>query len=216
MRMRSSRSASANQNRVCQGPGSGVMNRYTIGLLFAASMLLVAATANGQITGITYTTTSPMFGGTSFGSVGQYEQLDGTVTGELDPDDPHNEIIQDIKLAPRNAHGKVEYSMTFSLLKPIDLSKSNHTLIYDVVNRGNKVISGTLNVGGSATAAGDGFLENHGFMIVWAGWQADVLAGGSPSNIRACLQGGFDTSHLRVGVHRRESDGVRDRVRGHP
>ena len=66
------------------------MNRYTIGLLFAASMLLVAATANGQITGITYTTTSPMFGGTSFGSVGQYEQLDGTVTGELDPDDPHN------------------------------------------------------------------------------------------------------------------------------
>src|SRR5262249_49856284 len=110
----------------------------------------------------------------SFGAAGQYEQLDGIVTGELDPDDPHNEIIQDIKLAPRNAHGKVPYSMTFSILKPVDLSKSNHTLIYDVVNRGNKVITGTLNVGGSP---GDGFLEKQGFIIVWSGWQADVLPG---------------------------------------
>jgi Alpha/beta hydrolase domain len=159
---------------------SGDVNRCATWFLFAASIawLMLASTASAQVTGITYTTTTPMFGGASFGTVGQYEQLDGTVTGELDPNDPHNEIIQDIKRAPRNAHGKVEYSMTFSLLKPIDLSKSNHTLIYDVVNRGNKVITGTLNVGGSATAAGDGFLEKQGFMIVWSGWQADVLAGG--------------------------------------
>ena len=157
-----------------------VWGRCAGGLLIVAGMalLMLATTASAEVTGIIYTTTTPFFGGASFGTVGQYEQLDGSVTGELDPDDPHNEIIQDIKRAPRNAHGRVAYSMTFSLLKPIDLSKSNHTLIYDVVNRGNKVISGTLNVGGSATAAGDGFLENHGFIILWSGWQADVLPGG--------------------------------------
>ncbi len=154
--------------------------RGTRGLWIAAgtALLALATSASAEVTSITYMTTSPMFGGTSFGSVGQYEQLDGIVTGELDPYDEHNEIIQDIELAPRNAHGKVEYAMTFSLLKPVDLGKSNHTLIYDVVNRGNKVISGTLNVGGSATSAGDGFLENQGFILLWSGWQGDVLPGG--------------------------------------
>ncbi len=156
-----------------------VWGRCAGGLLIVASMalLMLAITASAEVTSITYTTTSPMFGGTSFGTVGQYEQLDGTVTGELDPDDEHNEIIQDIKRAPRNAHGKVEYAMTFSLLKPIDLSKSNHTLIYEVVNRGNKLMVGTMNVGGSATNAGDGFLEKQGFILVWSGWQADQLPG---------------------------------------
>jgi Alpha/beta hydrolase domain len=159
--------------------GPRVSIRFARWLVIAAGTagLALATTASAEVTSITYVTTSPMFGGASFGSVGQYEQLDGLVTGEIDPDDERNAIIQDIELAPRNAHGKVEYAMTFSLLKPVDLSKSNHTLIYDVVNRGNKVISGTLNVGGSATSAGDGFLENHGFILVWSGWQGDVLAG---------------------------------------
>ncbi|MGO9066158.1 MAG: hypothetical protein ACLQIH_15645, partial [Myxococcaceae bacterium] len=142
------------------------------------ALLALPVAARAEVTSITYVTTTPMFGGASFGSVGQYQQLDGVVTGEIDPNDEHNAIVQDIKLAPRNAQGKVEYAMTFSLLMPIDLSKSNHTMIYDVVNRGNKVISGTLNVGGSATSAGDGFLENQGFILLWSGWQGDVLGGG--------------------------------------
>ncbi len=157
-----------------------VWGRCAGGLLIAAgiALLMLAATVNAEVTSITYTTSSP-FGATTFGSAGAYEQLDGTVTGEIDPDDEHNEIIQDIKLAPRNARGKVEYAVTFSILKPVDLSKSNHTLIYDVVNRGNKVITGTLNVGATtANPAGDGFLESQGFILVWSGWQGDVLAGG--------------------------------------
>jgi len=32
-------------------------------------------------------------------------------------------LIQDINLAPRNANGKVTYTATFTLIKPIDLSK---------------------------------------------------------------------------------------------
>src|SRR4029434_4477007 len=77
---------------------------------------------------------------------------------ELNPNDPHNEIIVDLKLAPRNAKGMVEYNMTFSMQKPIDMSKSNGVLFYSVVNRGN----------GTAAANEDGRVS------IVAGWQGDV------------------------------------------
>ena len=131
-----------------------------------------ARTTNFVIT----TTTSPAFGGQSFGSVGQYEQLDGTASGEVDPWDPQNAVIQDIELAPRNSRGMVEYSMDFSILKPIDTTRGNHTILYDVVNRGNKS-SPALNIGGSATAAGDGFLESEGYTLAWSGWEGDITTG---------------------------------------
>jgi len=119
---------------------------------------------------------SPAFGGASFGNVGKYEQLDGMAFGELDPNGSLNEIITDIKLAPRNARGMVEYSMTISILKPIDMSRGNHTLLYDVVNRGSKR-STDLNIGGNATNPGDGFLEREGYTMAWIGWEGDLTAG---------------------------------------
>src|SRR2546430_4420816 len=66
--------------------------------------------------------------------------------------------------------------MTFLLIKPVHLDNSIHTLVYDVVNRGNKVIASFLNVGTSAAnPAGDGFLQKQGFILVWSGWQGDAL-----------------------------------------
>ena len=41
---------------------------------------------------------------------GQYERLAGRFTCELDPGDRSNSIINDIKLAPRNVRGRVEYT----------------------------------------------------------------------------------------------------------
>jgi hypothetical protein len=121
-------------------------------------------------------TASPVLGGTSFGQVGQYEQLDGTAYGEVDPNDPANAVIQDIARAPRNARGMVSYSMDVSILKPINESNGNHVLLYDVVNRGNKVVPGTFNVGGTTSnPAGDGFLQKQGYSIVWSGWQGDLV-----------------------------------------
>ena len=84
----------------------------------------VMAPADARITNIVITTKmSPAFGGQSFGSVGQYEQLDGTASGEIDPRDPLNAVIQDIDLAPQNSRGMVEYSMDLSIVKPIDTSR---------------------------------------------------------------------------------------------
>src|SRR5439155_14894097 len=142
------------------------------------ALLALGTAAHAEVTGITFTKSSP-YGTTTFGTAGIYEQLDGVVTGEINPHHPLNRIIQDIERAPRNVRGNVEYAMTFSILKPVDLANSNHTLVYDVVNRGNKLITSFLNVGTSATnPAGDGFLQKQGFILVWSGWQADALAGG--------------------------------------
>jgi hypothetical protein len=144
--------------------------------LIPSWLLFAPHGAQARITSITITSrTSPAFGGASF-AAGTYEQLDGIATGEVDPNDPQNAVITDIALAPRNASGMVEYSTDVSILKPIDESKGNGVLLYDVVNRGNKIVPGFFNVGTStANPAGDGFLENQGYTLVWSGWQGDLV-----------------------------------------
>ena len=75
--------------------------------------------------------------GVSYGQVGAYEQISGTLKGEVDPKDPKNAIIQDLDLAPVNDRGMVEYSAEFVMLKPKDMTKANGVLRYDAPNRGN-------------------------------------------------------------------------------
>src|SRR5215210_6912470 len=61
---------------------------------------------------------SPAFAGRGFGSVGAYMKLVGRAYGEVDPLDPRNAVITDIKLAPTNAYGMVEYATDIFILKP--------------------------------------------------------------------------------------------------
>jgi len=63
--------------------------------------------------------------------------INGTIKGEVDPKDPLNAVIVDIDLAPRNAHGKVEYSSDFQLLLPMNPAQGNHRLLFEITNRGN-------------------------------------------------------------------------------
>ena len=70
---------------------------------FAASVGY-AATVDARLVKFEVTSKeSPTFGGYSFAGVGQYEKLVGMAYGELNPNDPRNAVIVDIKLAPRNA-----------------------------------------------------------------------------------------------------------------
>ena len=145
--------------------------------LLAVALLGIGHLAEARITKIVIETRiSPAFGGASFGNVGQYEQLIGVAYGEVDPKDPLNAVIADIELAPRNSRGMVEYSMDFSITKPIDMSRGNGTLLYDVPNRGN-IRSPELNIGGNATNVGDGFLEREGYTLVDNGWEGDLTTG---------------------------------------
>ena len=107
------------------------------GGLVAAALLVCGASADARITRLVIEKKeSPSYKGQSFGKAGQYEILSGHYYGEIDPNHPLNAVINDIQLAPRNARGMVEYSATFSIAKPIDMSKSNGVLIYTVANRG--------------------------------------------------------------------------------
>src|SRR5690242_9954680 len=93
--------------------------------------------ADARITKIVISSTeSPTFEGRSFGDVGQFEKLRGRVTGEVDPADPRNAVITDIALAPRNANGKVEYETDIMIIRPIDRTKGNRKVWYELSNRG--------------------------------------------------------------------------------
>ena len=79
--------------------------------------------------------------------MGPYEHIFGLIHGELDPNDPKNAIITDIKLAPRNARGMVEYETQVEVLKPADMARGNRVLLFEVNNRGNKLAVNAFNAG---------------------------------------------------------------------
>src|SRR6185369_7367594 len=114
--------------------------RVRAGWLGAAALLVVTAReASAKIVRIEIVSRQTAFGGRRFGAVGQYEKIIGRAYGEVDPSDRRNALIQDILLAPKNAHGMVEYVATFTLLRPLDPSKGNGVLLHDMVNRGSKL-----------------------------------------------------------------------------
>jgi hypothetical protein len=114
-----------------------LMGTVSLLALSAAGILVAAPAADARVTKIQITSKeSPTFGGYVFEGVGPYEKIVGKAFGELDPNDPNNAVIVDIGLAPKNANGKVEYAFDFYILKPIDLSKGNHKVMYEPPNRG--------------------------------------------------------------------------------
>ncbi len=146
---------------------------------------MFAPDVDARITRVRITTReSPTFGGYSWPGVGQYERIIGKAFGEVDPTDPKNSTIVDNLLAPRNARGRVEYSFDFYILKPIDLARGAHKLIYEPPNRGRKTwaafarVSSGGNDPGSitdATELANSFLMPRGYTMVWSGW--DFSAG---------------------------------------
>jgi len=152
----------------------------------AAAVLGAPIVADARVVRIEITRIeSPTFQGASFGTVGQYEKLVGRAFGEIDPTDPRNALITDIRIAPRNASGMVEYSTDIYILRPIDRSKGNHRLFFDINNRGDNRSFFQFNdatTGGNdpttAADAGNGFLMRQGYTMVWSGWEATTPPGG--------------------------------------
>ena len=122
--------------------------------------------------------------GASFGAVGAYERVIGTATGEVDPNAPGNRGIALIDKAPRNARGMVEYSTAIFILRPKDPMKGNGRILYEVNNRGRKMLFGNIadgpqGVNDPKTLAdvGNGFPLRLGYTIVWSGWDPDAPRG---------------------------------------
>lgn len=157
-----------------------------VAALLVATVALGSIAADAHITKIQITSRDAAFGGFSFPGVGPYERIVGKAYGELSPTGPHNSVIVDIGLAPRNAAGDVEYSFDFYILKPVDLSKGNHKVFYEAPNRGSKLFGDfDRSSGGNDPAASSNpaetFLAPKGYTMVWSGW--DAAAGTDNSDL---------------------------------
>jgi Alpha/beta hydrolase domain len=150
-------------------------------ILIAALLLALAPSlAEARVVRLRIESREVVLNGRSFGAAGPYEKLVGRVDFGLDPTLPANDIIVDLKLAPRNARGEVEASADFYLLKPLDPRRGNGRLFYEVGNRGGKSMLTTFQKAVASpnpkTEAefGDGALMRQGFTLLWMGWQWDV------------------------------------------
>ena len=147
------------------------MKRHTIIALLVAAAGAFAVSWHARITAaetpvksritrLEITTRQAAFGGTSFGSVGPYEILMGRASAIIDPKAAAPApAIAHLDKAPRNRDGLVEYSFDFHVLKPVDVAKGNGVLVYEVNNRGNRLVYNYFNEGGAgyeATNVGNG------------------------------------------------------------
>jgi hypothetical protein len=119
--------------------------------------------------------------GAPFGTTGAYERVIAVARGEIDPAAPGNKDIALLDKAPRNARGRVEYTTDVFILRPKDSAKGNGRLLYEVNNRGRKMLFGNIcdgpqgmNDPKKAADVGNGFPLRLGFTIVWSGWDPDA------------------------------------------
>ena len=173
-----------------QGEHINARTRSTVSHLLAILALIAFCgppdVADARITKIVIDTAkseSPTFGGYSWPGVGRYEKIVGTAFGEVDPSDPQNAVIVDVALGA-DPDGKARYSFDFYILKPLDLSKGAHKVMYEPPNRGRKTWAnlGRVSVpdgadgndpGSAITDPGvlaNAFLMPRGYTMVWSGW----------------------------------------------
>ncbi len=123
----------------------------------------------------------PYLAGKLIGDRGPYERLSGKVHFAIDPRNEQNAQIVDLKLAPRNAKQQVEFSADFEMLVPLDRSKVNGAVFYEVNNRGRNTAMNLIDGGG------DDFLCRQGFVVLWSGWIAEVQPGAGRWRLQAPL-----------------------------
>jgi hypothetical protein len=93
---------------------------------------------------------------------------------------PLTQSMVDLNLAPVNDDGLVTCSADFHVLKPVDASRGNGSVFYNVANRGRHTALATFNLAAGANRPktenhfGDGFLMREGYTVAACGWQADV------------------------------------------
>ncbi|MEB2782346.1 alpha/beta hydrolase domain-containing protein [Algoriphagus sp. C2-6-M1] len=166
-------------HRPSVGQYATTFSRLILMMMFALAM----KTAEAKVVRVVVEKRVLLANGHFFGNVGQYEKIRGTIHYEVDPEKPASAAIVDLEFAPKNVRGMVEFSGDFMLLIPLDMSKANGRLVYEVNNRGRIFTFASLN-GGQLTnnpqtleQAGDGFLLHQGYSLLFSGWNWDVTEG---------------------------------------
>jgi hypothetical protein len=161
------------------------MRRMLAGLACGV-LVVLSGTAQARITEIVVDRTEPFADNAAFGTAGAYVRIIGKAKGELDPRDRHNTGIVNLDKAPKNARGMVEYDTDLFILRPADPTKGNGKILYEVNNRGRKLLmpylldSGdTYNDPKTAKEIGNDYLLRQGFTLVWSGWDPDAPRAGA-------------------------------------
>ena len=121
--------------------------------------------------------------GQQFKNHGSYEIIKGYVVFNIDPKSRFFAGVTDIKKAPKNRKGLVEFKSDFLILRPSESGKGNRSIFFEWVNRGNirclqffnDAIESNFPI--KADHVGNGFLFRNGYTIVFCAWQGDLLAG---------------------------------------
>ena len=157
------------------------MPRRTVAALAVIGFMFggLSHDAEARVVKIVVERTTPYSGGRTFGPVGGFERLEGTVYMEVDPEDPLNGLVVNLDRAPRNADGLVEFSAPFVIIKPVDVTRGNHKILYGINNRGNAIeipfqTFPPLPPDADPETA-DGLFFRMGYTFVDAGWAGDII-----------------------------------------
>ena len=158
----------------------------------ALSLTVLSSSAAARVERIEILSRQDFAPGIEFGDAGAYEKLRGRAFFALDPNAAANAPVTDLKLAPRDARGLVEFSAEFLVLRPKVAARGNGTLLYEVNNRGNIAILRQLheasfsNDPATVADAGNGFLFRRGVTLAWSAWATDVAT--RPGDSRLVLR----------------------------
>jgi hypothetical protein len=151
--------------------------RSKVSVLITALLLLVSTeTLSARVVRVEVTSRQDVLGGKSFGDVGPYERILGTVYISLAVGDPRNAAIVDLKNAVNLHDGQVEFAADFMAICPKDPRRGNGSLLLENPNRGRSRIISLVDGGdwNLEHDAGDAWLLRRGFTIVSLGWQWDA------------------------------------------
>ena len=150
--------------------------------LVALSAGTIATQATAGVVSVEIKEQRPWIPGREF-KAGQYELLSGIIHYEIDPLAKSSRDIADIRLAPRNARGKVDFHGPFMVLRPFNSARSNGATIFEVANRGSTQMQGVLIefdtfslIGNKIREVSRPALFDMGYTFAWAGWQGDLEA----------------------------------------
>ena len=162
-------------------------NRPISSFLFVLALIFVCGTSLAQVERLEVIKRMAFQDGKAFGDVGPYETLLGWAHIAVDPKLVGNQAINDLDLTIPDEDGQIRFRTKFIIIRPVDASKGNGSLLLDIPNRGQPVSflfnAPELMFRGpefQQQSQGDGFLMRHGFTLVSIGWQMDAPASANP------------------------------------
>ncbi len=157
-------------------------------VLKCAALLICVGTctsAAAEVVSIDVSSRQPWLGGQAFGDIGAYEVLRGTVHYAVDPRSASARGITDIRHAPTNNRGQVEYSGPFVLIRPVDGARGNQVTLVEAANRGRTQMDGLffetedgldLSAPERVVKLTDTTFFRLGYTLAWVGWQGRLDA----------------------------------------